>query len=332
MPRAQILSELVRHALESDREGVKRVVASIAADERKKKHVVLADSLENMLLRAQSPMNGQNRAHSGTKLNGASKSAVGDLLIELRPQRPIESLVLEQHVRSAIEDLIAEHARRDVLYAHGLHPRHRIMLDGPPGNGKTVLAEAVAESLMLPLFVVRYESVIGSYLGETASRLRKVFDHVLTHECVLFFDEFDTLGKERGDTHETGEIKRVVSSLLLQMDALPSHVILIVATNHLELLDRAVGRRFELRLQLNPPKAREVRALINMYCKRQGLTLDEASLKRLPSKLAGRCYAEIEQFLQTVHRKSVLAFGEPDMPSIVTACLSQLPEALPKSP
>ena len=82
---------------------------------------------------------------------------------------------------------------------------------GPPGNGKTSLAEAIAEALMIPILTVRYESIIGSYLGETASRLSKLFEYAKTRECVLFFDEFETLGKERGDVHETGEIKRVVS-------------------------------------------------------------------------------------------------------------------------
>jgi len=95
---------------------------------------------------------------------------------------------------------------------------------------------------------VRYEAVVGSFLGETSSRLRRLFDFARTHPCVLFFDEFDTLGKERGDVHETGEIKRVVSSLLLQIDALPSYVVVVTATNHPELLDRAVWRRFQMRL------------------------------------------------------------------------------------
>ena len=100
---------------------------------------------------------------------------------------------------------------------------------------------------------MRYESVIASYLGETAVRLSRLFDQVRTRRCVLFFDEFDVVGKERRDVHETGEIKRVVSSLLLQIDDLPSHVVVVTATNHPELLDRAVWRRFQLRLNLPAP-------------------------------------------------------------------------------
>src|SRR5699024_10533151 len=113
--------------------------------------------------------------------------------------------------------------------SHGLDPRHRVMLVGPPGNGKTSLAEAIAEALAVPFFVIRYEALIGSYLGETANRLKCVFDYVRTTPCVVFFDEFDAVGKERGDTHETGEIKRVVSSLLMHVDELPSYTVIIAA-------------------------------------------------------------------------------------------------------
>ena len=109
-----------------------------------------------------------------------------------------------------------------LFFKQGLEPRNKILLVGPPGNGKTSLAEAIATSLMIPLYVVKYESIIGAYLGETASKLSKLFEFAKTRQCVLFFDEFETLGKERGDQQETGEIKRVVSSLLLQIDALPS--------------------------------------------------------------------------------------------------------------
>ena len=128
-----------------------------------------------------------------------------------------------------------------------------MLLAGPPGNGKTSLAEALAAELAVPLLTVRYESVIASYLGETAVRLSRLFEQIRMRRCMLFFDEFDVVGKERGDVHETGEIKRVVSSLLLQIDDLPSHVVVVTATNHPELLDRAVWRRFQLRLHLPPP-------------------------------------------------------------------------------
>ena len=136
---------------------------------------------------------------------------------------------------------------------------------GPPGNGKTSLAEAIAEALAVPFFVVRYEAMIGSFLGETAARLKRVFDYARTTPCVLFFDEFDAVGKERGDVHETGEIKRVVTSLLMQVDDLPSYTVVVAATNHAELLDRAAWRRFQVRLLLNPTDAARARRLYRTF-------------------------------------------------------------------
>ena len=176
-----------------------------------------------------------------------------EFLLELTPRRRIEDLILSDLARRACGELIEEQHRTALLRAHSLEPRHRVLLVGPPGNGKTSLAEAIAEALAVPFFVVRYEAMIGSFLGETATRLKRVFDYARTTPCVLFFDEFDAVGKERGDVHETGEIKRVVTSLLMQVDDLPSYTVVVAATNHAELLDRAAWRRFRVRLLLNPP-------------------------------------------------------------------------------
>ena len=121
------------------------------------------------------------------------------------PERRMGDLVLPASVANAARELVEEFRRADLLRAHNLEPRHRVLLTGPPGNGKTSFAEAFATELAVPLFAVRYESVIASYLGETAVRLSRLFDEVRTRRCVLFFDEFDVVGKERGDVHETGE-------------------------------------------------------------------------------------------------------------------------------
>jgi len=168
----------------------------------------------------------------------------------------------------------------------------------------------------LPLIVVRYEGIIGSYLGETASRLRRVFEHVNTRECVLFFDEFDTLGKERGDIHETGEIKRVVSSLLLQVDSVPSHAVVITATNHPELLDRAVWRRFQLRLFLPAPSRRAASEWFELFEARVGQSLGYAP-RTLADKLPGLSFAELEDFGVTLLRQHVLSEGAIPMRTLV---------------
>lgn len=198
--------------------------------------------------------------------------------------------------------------RADVLRAHGYEPRHRVLLSGPPGNGKTSYAEGIAEALALPLFVVRYDALIGSYLGETNARLRKLFDYIRTRPCVLFFDEFDAIGKERGDTHETGEIKRVVSFLLMQLDQLPSYVIVIAATNHAELLDRAVWRRFQFRLAFPAPDREHVEVfldrIVSSWPDRPAL-----SVQKIAAKLGPVSYAEALDFCQSARRRNILGLG-----------------------
>jgi SpoVK/Ycf46/Vps4 family AAA+-type ATPase len=213
--------------------------------------------------------------------------------------------------------LIEEQLRKDLLRSYGLEPRHRVLLSGPPGNGKTVLAEAIATELMVPFFVVRYEALIGSFLGETSSRLKRIFDFARTHQCVLFFDEFDTLGKERGDTHETGEIKRVVSSLLLQIDALPSHVLVITATNHPELLDRAVWRRFQIRLELPQPTPPQIELWFREFERQLGATLGVPP-KLLAKRIKVKSFSDLEQFCADVHRRYVLGMPDANLRKIVS--------------
>ena len=203
------------------------------------------------------------------------------------------------------------------MRSYGLEPRNRILLIGAPGNGKTSLAEAIAESLMMPLYVVKYDSIIGAYLGETASRLRKLIDFASSRKCVLFFDEFETLGKERGDTHETGEIKRVVSSLLLQIDDLPSHVTIIGATNHPELLDRAVWRRFQIRMNLPMPTRANVSLWLEKFQQKHNIDFGFSS-ETIAKKLLGANYSEIEEFGLSILRRHVLSLPDMNIKEIVT--------------
>ena len=151
--------------------------------------------------------------------------------------------------------------------------------------------------------------MIGSFLGETAGRLKRVFDYARTTPCVLFFDEFDAIGKERGDTHETGEIKRVVTSLLMQIDELPSYVVVIAATNHAELLDRAVWRRFELRLLLPAPTEKQLSMFIGNLSQRTGIELG-VSAQQVAKQLGRVSFSEAEQFFLDLARHHVLSLGE----------------------
>ena len=177
--------------------------------------------------------------------------------------------------------------------------------------------------LMYPLIEVRYENVIGSYLGETASRLQKVFETARTRKCVVFLDEFETLGKERGDTRETGEIKRVVSSLLLQIDRLPSHTVVITASNHPELLDRAVWRRFQIKVLLPAPTKEQVVQFIKGFEERTGFKFKMA-YPALAVKLAGISFSEIEEFCTDVLRRCVLGHTQDNPKEMIKSRIKNL--------
>lgn len=310
MARSDLLINLVKSSASGDKHGFQKAVEAIIAEERAKQHNILADRLT----RAIQTNGGNSRTVTPTNdLTARSR----DFITEITPKRQLDDLILPDIVSRAVEQLIEEQQRADLLRASGLEPRHRVLLVGAPGTGKTSLAEALAESIAVPLFVVRYEAMIGSYLGETAARLKRVFDYARTTPCVLFFDEFDAIGKERGDIHETGEIKRVVTSLLMQVDDLPSYTIVTGATNHPELLDRASWRRFQLRLSLPMPTQKALARYIENFAQRFNDKLGYTPTN-IAKKLGKISYAEIEQFCLDIQRRHVLSFGEKPLKTIVS--------------
>lgn len=316
MARADLILDLVRAGAKGDQGLFRKTLEALITEERAKQHHILADRLAAHL-----------QANGGTNAFPVSPSSrrngpITELFYEVAPERRMDDLLLPEVVEKASQELIEEHRRAELLRAHNLEPRHRVLLAGPPGNGKTSLAEALATELAIPLLIVRYESVIASYLGETAVRLSRLFEQVRTRRCALFFDEFDVVGKERGDLHETGEIKRVVSSLLLQIDDLPSHVVVITATNHPELLDRAVWRRFQLRLDLPVPTPSLAEEWFRRFEGRFGCKLGYTS-SMLAQRLKGLSFSELEQFALDVQRQYVLRLPASDVRKIISERLNQ---------
>jgi AAA+ superfamily predicted ATPase len=310
MARSDLLISLVKSGRHSPDPRFRSTVEAIIAEERAKQHTALADQLSVALVNGS-----QMQALTSNQAVG-SAPVLGDLLYEVSADRPLSDLILPKIVAEECRQLIEEHQRKDLLQSYGLAPRHRVLLVGPPGNGKTSVAHAVARELMVPLLVVRYEGLIASYLGETAARVRRLFDYARQRACVLFLDEFDTIAKERGDVHETGEIKRVVSTLLLQMDQLPPHVVVVTATNHAELLDRAVWRRFELRLTLPPPTAQQAKQFLRQLFK--GMEGgEEVNVGDVARQVAGATYAEIEDLFRDVARRSILLGPGASVPAVV---------------
>lgn len=314
MARADLLVSLISSGSRGDQVAFRKTAEALIAEERDKGHSLLAERLTNSI----TAMTNTPKLAQSSVLN----TKQSELFYELVPNRKLSSLFISQLSLTQINNLIEEQHRADLLHAYNLTARNRILLVGSPGNGKTSLAEAIAAELMVPFIIIRYETLIGSYLGETANRLKQIIDYAKTQRCVLFLDEFETIGKERGDTHETGEIKRVVSSLLLQLDDLPDYVVVIAASNHPELLDKAVWRRFQLRIELPLPTREQISQFITAMENKTTVKFGLAT-ETIAKKMLGANFAEIEEVCLTIVRRAILNQQTDNTKPITTAILNQ---------
>lgn len=296
MARADLVLNLIETGIKGDLPRFKKTAEAIAADASSKHHHHLAERLRTILNHSPSRVSGTQRTFDPELQNA---------FYELHTSKTFDDLIIPTPAIELCEEVVEEHARRDLLRSYNLEPRHRILLSGPPGNGKTTLAEALANHLSVPLFVVKYEGIINRYLGETSQQLDKLFDHVKSNRCVLFFDEFDAIGKKREDSNDNGEMKRVVNSLLKQIDMLPSHVVVIGATNHEAMLDKAIWRRFQLQIHMPRPTRRMAEKWFEGFERRIGHSLGYAP-STLARHLSGLSFAELEEFALDVQRRYVL--------------------------
>lgn len=312
MARADLVLNLVETGMRGDLPRFKKTAEAIAAEASARHQHILADKLKTLL--TLSP-NAEGRRFT-------QDASLQNAFYETQPQKMLSDLVLPETVVSLITEVIEEHARRELLRSYNLEPRHKLLLCGAPGNGKTTLAEALAYHLSVPFFTVKYEGLITSYLGQTAQQIDKLFDFIKTQRCVLFFDEFDAIGKEREDLNENGEMKRVVNSLLKQIDLLPSHVVVVGATNHESMLDKAIWRRFQVQATIPSPTKAMAEKWFEGFQLRIGHSLG-LTPSTLADKLAGLSFAELEEFGLDVQRKYVLGLpqSEKKMKSITTHCL-----------
>jgi SpoVK/Ycf46/Vps4 family AAA+-type ATPase len=229
----------------------------------------------------------------------------GAALLEIRqPDRFLADLILSEDQKNVLDSIILQFRSWDTLEANGLKPSHRILFCGPPGCGKTVCAEAMSGELGLPLLYVRFDAVVSSLLGETANNLRKVFDYASKGNWILFFDEFDAIGRSRDDVTEHGELKRVVNSFLQMLDRFDSNSLVIAATNFEQSLDPALWRRFDEIVRFDKPDKKQIQALLQL--KLHGKFISKSLYPAAIKRLTGLSHADIERACLDLMRKSIL--------------------------
>ncbi len=291
MARGELLRKLFLSHKRGAEDEFRAAALEIISEEQVKKNRQLARDLMR-IMDSSTNLNPVVSFHDG---NGLPKDKEKQaLLVEVEnPAVTFDDVILREQTKVALDRIIAEYRHIELLRTHGLSPKKKLLFVGPPGCGKTLCAKIISTELGLPLLYTRFDAIVSSYLGETASNLRKVFDYAAGGRWLLFFDEFDAIGKRRDDENEHGELKRVVNSFLQLLDGFHAPSLVVAATNHEELLDPALWRRFDEIVSFPPPSIQEIARLISM--KIRNFPSTELSVKVLANSMRGMSHADVER-------------------------------------
>lgn len=288
MANGKTLRKLIQAGATGDREAFKRASESIIHEERQKQHHLLANDLEQILY-------SDRRSYQSADSRIALPTAPTDkerglpLLDISQPQLSVENLILNPDTTAAVDDLLEEHRRSDILRSYGLKPSGKVLFFGPPGCGKTLTAEVIAFELDQPLAIIRLDTLMSSYLGETAANLKQIFDFLENNQVVALFDEFDAIGKDRGDSRDHGELHRVVNAVLQMMDSYSGSSLILAATNHERLLDSAIWRRFDEAIDFPMPGSQEIKRILKLKLRgvRRQFDIDDQELMEPFQNMSG---------------------------------------------
>ncbi|WP_438866514.1 AAA family ATPase [Pseudomonas sp. L1(2025)] len=308
MASGKILRQLIKAGTAGNKDDFHRASEAIIEEERQKQHHLLANDLEKILYSSSSPM----VLPSSSRLIGpvpVDKERGLPLLDISTPKRSLDELVLPKNKIGMIEEFLEEHRRSDVLRSYGMQPSNKVIFFGPPGCGKTLTAEIIAFELDMPLAVVRLDTLVSSYLGETATNLRKIFDYISSTPLIVLFDEFDALGKERSDNSDHGELRRVVNAVLQMIDSYDGKSIIVAATNHEHILDSAIWRRFDDSIEFGLPNKETITKILKLKLRgvRRQFEVDIPEIIELFENLSG---ADIERICRRAIKRMILRNNE----------------------
>ena len=263
MASSEQLKALIKSHISRDDGHFLSVAMQVAAHDAKLGHGKLAEELRVMIDAAKNRI-GQDATGKLVAIGSAAKprAELANLLTVSHPAIRLGDMVLDEVASNQLQRVIKEQRQQARIKEHGLSPRRKLLLVGLPGTGKTMTAAALAGELGVPLFLVRLDSLITKFMGETASKLRQVFDAITDIRGVYFFDEFDAIGSQRGLANDVGEIRRVLNSFLQMIEHDHSNSLIVAATNHPEVLDYALFRRFDDVVEYDLPTPEQAMALI----------------------------------------------------------------------
>ena len=263
MATAEQVKALLKSHADRDDQRFYSIALQVAAKEARQGHHKLANELKTLV------ENSQKASKLGIvakNLTPLKKQPVGELkgLLDLTQASVRKNeLVLSKDISTRLEQVLLEQRQKGKLSQFGLFPRRKLLFTGPPGTGKTMSAAALATELKLPLYTVVLDSLITRFMGETAAKLRLIFDHIKQTRAMYLFDEFDAIGTQRGAQNDVGEIRRVLNSFLILVEQDASESIIVAATNHPELLDKALYRRFDDIIRFEKPGQEQIKQLVD---------------------------------------------------------------------
>ncbi|APE06885.1 AAA family ATPase [Alteromonas sp. MB-3u-76] len=303
MASGKLLRLLVQSGTAGDPSAFRSATEQLIKEERAKQHNLLANDLERILYGERSHEN--NSVHNILP-EPPNDQESGVPLVDIRQaNRSLEELILQPNTMEVIENILEEYRREDILRSYGMIPAEKLLMYGPPGCGKTLAAETIAYELNRPLAIVRLDSLVSSFLGETATNLRRVFEFISKHRLVVLFDEFDALGKERDDGSEHGELRRVVNAVLQMMDAYKGKSLIIAATNHEQILDSAIWRRFDEIVPFPMLDKKQLKELLQL--KLRGVRREfEIENRQLFELFEGKSPAIIERIIRRAIKRMIL--------------------------
>ncbi len=310
MSQYDYIKQITRYALLNDNEQLKESVRGLIDYSKKINKHNFALELQSILKenwQKQAVNSGSHFQHRIKEPIPIEDSSLKDLILEkLSSQYTFDDLICESSVENALKLFVKEQLSYDYLKKFELPVSNKIFLYGPSGCGKTLAAYILAGELDRPMYVVNVGAIVSSKLGETSKNLSRLFQKAARNECVLFFDEFDTLGKLRDYSQDHAEMKRVVNTFLQLFDYLPQHVVLIAATNHAHMIDAALIRRFDTKVELRLPNQNQIEILIKKTLSVGPFSLDKNNnLSKIIKSAEGLSYFSIQRTLISAIKSSL---------------------------